>query len=40
MEKSTQTMLDDYVSIYERPKLINAVRIQMGNKQNELESLP
>ena len=39
MEKGTQTLLEDYVSIYERPKR-NAVNLQMKEKQNELESLP
>ena len=38
MEKGTQTLLGNYVSIYERPT--NAVNIQMRKKQNELESLP
>ena len=37
MEKSTQILLADYVSNYERPK--HAVNIQM-RKKNERESLP
>ena len=40
MEKSTQIMLDDYGSIYERPNDRNAVNIQMRRRQNELEPLP
>ena len=40
MEKGTQTLLENYVSIYERPKKRNAVNIQMKKKQNERESLP
>ena len=40
MEKGTQTLLEDYVSIYERPIIRNALNIQMRKKQNELESLP
>ena len=40
MEKVTQTLLEVYVPIYERPTKRNAVNIQMKKKQNEQESLP
>ena len=37
--ENTQTLLENYVPINERPKR-NAGNIQMREKQNELESLP
>ena len=38
MEKSTQTPLEDYASINDRPKKRNEVNIPLRKNQNELES--